>query len=101
MNSKSVTQSEAIDIISKKKVKSQFEENELLFLEHFKKLDKKKLDKIRKELSAIKKLNEESISKLIDMKPTSVEEITPILNTFGILLDEKDLNIVINSFSDL
>ena len=101
MNSKSVTQSEAIDIISKKKVKSQFEENELLFLEHFKKLDKKKLDKIRKELSAIKKLNEESISKLIDMKPTSVEEITPVLNTFGILLDEKDLNIVINSFSDL
>ena len=101
MNSKSVTQSEAIDIISKKKVKSQFEENELLFLEHFKKLDKKKLDKIRKELSAIKKLNEESISKLIDMKPTSVEEITPILNTFGILLDEKDLNTVINSFSDL
>ncbi len=101
MNSKSVTQSEAIDIISKKKVKSQFEENELLFLEHFKKLDKKKLDKIRKELSAIKKLNEESISKLIDMKPTSVEEVTPILNTFGILLDEKDLNTVINSFSDL
>ncbi len=35
------------------------------------------------------------------MKPTSVEEITPILNTFGILLDEKDLNTVINSFSDL
>ena len=101
MNSKPVTQSEAIDIISKKKVKSQFEENELLFLEHFKKLDKKKLDKIRKELSAIKKLNEESISKLIDMKPTSVEEVTPILNTFGILLDEKDLNTVINSFSDL
>ena len=101
MNSKSVTQSEAIDIISKKKVKSQFEENELLFLEHFKKLDKKKRDKIRKELSAIKKLNEESISKLIDMKPTSVEEVTPILNTFGILLDEKDLNTVINSFSDL
>ncbi len=65
MNSKPLTQSEAIDIISKKKVKTQFEENELLFLDHFKKLDKKKLDKIRKELSAIKNLMKNQYQNLL------------------------------------
>ena len=101
MKSKPISQAEALEILSKKKVRTPFEENELLFLERFKKIDKKSLEKIKKNLSQIKKLNEESIAKLIDTRPTSVEEITPILNSFGILLDEKDLNIVINSFSDL
>ncbi|MHB1492300.1 MAG: Rpb4 family DNA-directed RNA polymerase subunit [Thermoplasmataceae archaeon] len=101
MKSKPISQAEALEILSKKKVRTSFEENELLFLERFKKIDKKSLEKIKKNLSQIKKLNEESIAKLIDTRPTSVEEITPILNSFGILLDEKDLNIVINSFSDL
>ncbi|MHB8372357.1 MAG: Rpb4 family DNA-directed RNA polymerase subunit [Thermoplasmataceae archaeon] len=101
MKIKPITQAEASEMLLKKKEKSVYEGNELLFLERFKKIDKKTLDKLKKNLSAIKKLNDEITTKLIDMQPRSTEEITPILNSFGILLDEKDLNIIIDSFSDL
>ncbi|MHB8360684.1 MAG: Rpb4 family DNA-directed RNA polymerase subunit [Thermoplasmataceae archaeon] len=101
MKIKPITQAEASEMLLKKKVKSVYEGNELLFHERFKKIDKKTLDKLKKNLSAIKKLNDEITTKLIDMQPRSTEEITPILNSFGILLDEKDLNIIIDSFSDL
>ncbi len=73
--------------------KSKNEADTLSYVENFLKYDKNiNIKELAGSINKVHKLPEEAIIKIIDIKPTSREELIAILNSYSINLDDKSLD---------
>ncbi|MCL4314781.1 MAG: hypothetical protein M1454_03550, partial [Candidatus Thermoplasmatota archaeon] len=63
------------------------------FLEKFTRIKNGK--KLAEELSSDLKLSDKVSSKIVDLAPESKEELTAILSSYGLMLDDEKLNHII------
>lgn len=92
---------EVLRVLSKKEEITENERNNLNYAETFSKIDPKNIDKVKEEVKKITDLPEKVLVKLIDLRPTTKEEMTTILSTYGLIIPEKDLNTLVDYFIGL
>ncbi len=101
MKRKYITVAEAFKILSKRDEHTELEKETLQYTELLNKYGRKDMSKVMKEVSEISDLPVNVAVKLIDLKPTTKEEITAILSSYNVMLSEKDLNNLIDYFTGI
>jgi DNA-directed RNA polymerase subunit F len=99
MKSKYITTSEVYDILSKKKEYTEIEGENLSYVERVMKIKGTDAKKIKADLMKQLKLSDKVATKIVDLAPQNKEEATSILSSYGVLLNEEDLNTVISYFA--
>lgn len=99
MKYKYVSIPESFDLLSKKKEFTEVEGENLSYVEHIMKMKGAEAKKIKAELMKQLKLSEKVATKLVDLAPRGKEEATSILSSYGVLLNEEDLNTLISYFT--
>ncbi len=101
MKRKYITVAEAFKILSKREELTDLEKDTLQYTEVLNKYGRKDMAKVMKEVSEISDIPVNVAIKLIDLKPTTKEEITAILSSYNVMLSEKDLNNLIDYFTGI
>ena len=101
MKTRYVSIPEVYDVLSKKKEFSESEGENLSYVEHLLKMKGSEAKKAKSELMKNYKLSEKVAVKLVDIVPKTKEEITSILSSYGVLLNEEELNNLIALFLDI
>ncbi len=77
--------------------RSKIEDDTLSYVEKFLKYDKDiNIKDLANSINKVHKLPEETIIKIIDIKPNSKEELIAILNSYNINLDDKAIDGIID-----
>ncbi|MFH7880434.1 MAG: DNA-directed RNA polymerase subunit F [Candidatus Aenigmatarchaeota archaeon] len=96
LEEKSITLSEAKEILEKKKDDKRYEiVNALEYLRKFSSLSSEDVEKLKKELANISKLSEEEIVKICDFLPKTKDEIRVILYKSYNKFEEKEIEKII------
>ncbi|MCL5731725.1 MAG: hypothetical protein M1605_06440 [Candidatus Thermoplasmatota archaeon] len=93
MNKKYITQAEVLHLIKNKENPTDLVTSNIEFLEKFTRIKNGK--KLAEELSSDLKLSDKVSSKIVDLAPESKEELTAILSSYGLMLDDEKLNHII------
>ncbi len=90
MEKKYITQAEVLSILKEKKETTELENSAIEFIEKFIKIKKtrKFIQKLEKEFE----VPENAATKIADISPETREELTAILSSYSVLLDEKKLD---------
>lgn len=99
MKYKYVSIPESFDLLSKKKEFTEVEGENLSYVEHIMKMKGTDAKKVKADLMKQLKLSEKVATKLVDLAPRRKEEATSILSSYGVLLNEEDLNTLISYFT--
>ncbi len=91
------TNNEVYDILSSMEERTPNENDTLAYVEKFLKYDKDTdFKQLYNEISKVHKLSRETIMKIIDIKPSSTEELMAILNSYSISADNKVLDSILD-----
>jgi DNA-directed RNA polymerase subunit F len=78
--------------------RTQNENDTLAYVEKFLKYDKNiDIKKLYTDISKLHKFPRETIIKIIDIKPSTPEEVMAILNSYNIVVDNKVLDSIIDT----
>lgn len=92
---------EVLKILSEKEELSESEKENLTYSEVFTKIHPDDVADIKSDLKKIVKLPEKVLTKLIDLRPATKEELTSIFSSYGVIIPEKDLNTLLDYFISL
>lgn len=93
LNKKYIPQSEVLDLIKNKENPSDLERSNAEFIEKFLRIKDGKT--LAEEFSRDLGLSDKVSSKIVDLAPESKEELTAILSSYGLMLDDGKLNHII------
>ncbi|AGO61003.1 DNA-directed RNA-polymerase subunit F [Ferroplasma acidarmanus Fer1] len=91
------TNNEVFNMLSNVEERTPSENDTLAYVEKFLKYDKDAdLKQIYNDISKVHKLPREAIVKIIDIKPSSTEELMAILNSYNVAADNKVLDSILD-----
>ncbi len=91
------TNNEVYNMLSGMEERTQSENDTLAYVEKFLKYDKDiDLKQLYNDISKVHKFPREAITKIIDIKPASTEELVAILNSYNISVDNKVLDSILD-----
>lgn len=72
------------------------------YLNHFVKIDAKQAEELRKKLEGleISRLKEEMIIKIMDLMPTTVDELKTILQSYTANINKKDMDSIVGAVAE-
>ncbi|NOL59738.1 hypothetical protein HLB00_02675 [Ferroplasma acidiphilum] len=91
------TNNEVFNMLSNVEERTPSENDTLAYVEKFLKYDKDAdLKQLYNDISKVHKLPREAIVKIIDIKPSSTEELMAILNSYNVAADNKVLDSILD-----
>ncbi len=101
MDKKYISIPEVYGILSRKEELSEMEKINFLYVERFRRMNPEDAEEAKKAIKGMADIPDKVITKILDLKPVTQDELTSILSAYNVIISDKDLNTIIDYLKTL